>query len=1186
SFLINYVSWAPMSLQLPYLGGPASLGCLYDVRTDQYISGTKLWSPETMEKMTSIRPAVSQTMSIQSESSFSKKASRLEMGASLKLSFLSGMIQVEGAGRYLSDSKTSINSKMLTFECCIMTEFRELNVGSSIEFPKFLDDGAATHVVTAIHFGARAFLVFERELRESEDKSKVSGEFQVVVSKFKALFEAPGKLKAEFDSQELHTFDKIKCRYYGEFQLEPPPLSLKEAIGCIKSFSSENAKSPITVYLTPLSQLGGKPQDMMNKINDEYRNEAVDYCQVLCDVVIAAENRLKLLENTPWHVQRKQLQQFLRLVETHKTRFTQKLASILPGIRETGGSGDELSQILINFRDQSPFDSQRLETWIKNKERECRALQLFGDSLTRSGAKMLTDLSELDKFGMEDGKRILVEFLLPESAFVQKCTAFCNGDTTAAGEDPEAVWIEKEEYISTKSELSVVLNFLRLNPTLQSAFNCRVQTQQSSSIGLQVKQLKSHNWVPVKIPVPPTGFQCVRSGPREAVFTWENSERNSDFKVTAFKSGEQRAEKHQSELTKSNQVELLGLDPGTEYEARVVAAADFGESEPSKSVNFSTGPELSSEYVNKSPVNVKVGSSQEVKPNSEGKIKDELMLSSRKLNDAEPVEYELQMDETVSDEKNQVRKMELGRKDPTSDVVEKVILFVGETGSGKTTLINSMFNYIIGVNFEDKFRFRIITDPKEKSLQKSQSKSQTQWVTAYTFHYREGCQQPFTLTLVDTPGFGDTGGIVNDKKIVDRIREFFSSPAGIDHLDAVGFVVPSSVARLTPTQRYVFDSILSLFGKDIGDNIFVMITFADGNVPPVLESLKEAEIVYKCPTKFNNSAVFAKSHELDSMSQMFNKMFWDLGMHSFKDFFSQLNETEAKSLTLTKDVLIERQRLQTHLIAIKDEINLGISALIRLEREIDVIKNHQKDLDRNKDFTYTVVEEKAVREDIPAGQYITNCLSCNRTCHYICFIRDDNNKANCSAMSNGRCLECPGRCVWSVHKNMQYRFTFVQQTVTKTSEELKNRYTDAQGKLLTASQLAEKVYGEYLQTKAKVMHLVSESKKCLKRLHEIALKPDPLSDVDYIDKLIDAENMNKREGYPERIQQLNDIRELAVRAENLNKDELMKELLENETRVYQKYKDFFQKPKASLFSEATSLVPEDWLDFTSSDIFC
>ncbi|PAA60540.1 hypothetical protein BOX15_Mlig016867g1 [Macrostomum lignano] len=476
---------------------------------------------------------------------------------------------------------------------------------------------------------------------------------------------------------------------------------------------------------------------------------------MLSDVINAAENRLKLLENTPWHVQRDQLQQFLRLVETHKTRFTQKLASILPGIRETGGSGDELSQILTSFRDRSPFDYQRLETWMKNKERECRALQLFGDSLTGSGAKMHSDLSELDKFGMEDGKRILIEFLLPESAFVQKCTAFCKGDTTAAGEDPEATWIEKEEYISTKSELSVVLKFLRLNPTLQSAFNCRVQTQQSSSIGLQVKQLKSHNWVPVEIPVPPTGLQCVRSGPREAFFTWENSERNFDFKVTAFKSGEQRAEKHQSELTKSNQVELLGLDPGTEYEAHVVASADFGESESSKPIKFSTDPPLScSENVKtylclKDPIRKLKGEDfpGQILQLKKKQVKIPAGCSCQRGYCVCPVSFE------VGDSRDCVKP-------------PKFLLIVGETGTGKSTFINGIANAYYRVKYEDKFRFKLIAEPEgqTKEAAANQAHSQTSVVAVYTlFPVNTGgpddsCRSAMDcpLTIIDTPGFGDT----------------------------------------------------------------------------------------------------------------------------------------------------------------------------------------------------------------------------------------------------------------------------------------------------------------------------------------------------------------------------------------------------------------------------------------------
>ncbi|KAK3565618.1 hypothetical protein QTP86_012948 [Hemibagrus guttatus] len=119
--------------------------------------------------------------------------------------------------------------------------------------------------------------------------------------------------------------------------------------------------------------------------------------------------------------------------------------------------------------------------------------------------------------------------------------------------------------------------------------------------------------------------------------------------------------------------------------------------------------------------------------------------------------------------------------------------------------------------------------------------------------------------------------------------------------------VKSALARLTHTQKYIFEAILSIFGKDIANNITIMVNFADGQKPPVLEAIKAADI--PCGKKedgthlhfkFNNSALFAQNIDLDD-EENFDEMFWKMGKGSMKRFFTHLEKMETKSLQLTKE---------------------------------------------------------------------------------------------------------------------------------------------------------------------------------------------------------------------------------------------------------------------------------------------
>ena len=245
-------------------------------------------------------------------------------------------------------------------------------------------------------------------------------------------------------------------------------------------------------------------------------------------------------------------------------------------------------------------------------------------------------------------------------------------------------------------------------------------------------------------------------------------------------------------------------------------------------------------------------------------------------------------------------------------------------GAGKTTLINVMVNYLLGVDWEDDFRFKMIVE----AAAKDQTKSVTQWITAYTTPAQEGSPVPYTLTIIDIPGFGDTEGVEQDKhNIVKQVKKLFSKigPGEIDQLHGIGFVAQSALARLTHTQRYIFDSILAIFGKDVGKNVFMIITFADGQRQPVLDAVKASKISYETAFKFNNSAIYSENKQ-----DTFDRLFWEMGMSSLQTFFTSLGKMPAISLQLTHQVLDEREYLETTMKGLQDKIPRGLDKIEEL----------------------------------------------------------------------------------------------------------------------------------------------------------------------------------------------------------------------------------------------------------------
>lgn len=418
----------------------------------------------------------------------------------------------------------------------------------------------------------------------------------------------------------------------------------------------------------------------------------------------------------------------------------------------------------------------------------------------------------------------------------------------------------------------------------------------------------------------------------------------------------------------------------------------------------------------------------------------------------------------------------------------------------------------------------------------SQAFSQTEWITVYKLYPTAGSKLDYSLNIIDTPGFGGTRGIERDNVIVDQIRHLFSASddQGVSFIDAVCFIVRAPDARLTSMQKYIFTSIMSLFGKNIEPNICTLITFADGAEPPVLASLVESKIPFGSTFTFNNSALFTDKKDLKNITSA--PMFWEMGFCSFQSFFKHIREIKTKCLCQTKNVLEKREQLKTLISNILQHEIVGLSILADLHQHLELLKRNKNELEYNRNFKCKVDEVRQQKVPLAVGQHVTNCLYCNVTCHDNCTIADDDKKQECSVMNEaGNCKICPDKCAWSDHKNAKFCFKYVTETVTKTYDEMKITYEECLEKYALNEHQIQEMVCDIDEVNVRIISLMDEIKRCKSRLNEIALRSDYLPTVEHIDMMIRSEEMEKQPNYFHQLKMLQEFKKMTLVDENVKK---------------------------------------------------
>ncbi|XP_059357003.1 uncharacterized protein LOC132095931 [Carassius carassius] len=498
-----------------------------------------------------------------------------------------------------------------------------------------------------------------------------------------------------------------------------------------------------------------------------------------------------------------------------------------------------------------------------------------------------------------------------------------------------------------------------------------------------------------------------------------------------------------------------------------------------------------------------------------------------------PKRFRLHTDRKDLDDYGKVRKWTFGKKDPSKP--NKIILLVGETGVGKTTLINSMVNYLLGVKFEDEIWYEITEEAAG-----DQSESQTSEITMYEVFPIRG---PISLTIIDTPGYGDTRGLDKDLEVAENLSALFQSNDGVCEVDAVCFVTQASKNRLSDRQHYIISSILSLFGKDIVNNIVFLITHSDG-LPPtnVIGAINKARIPCRRDNSgqpvyflFNNRQ--AEGRHTKERHVRAQRDSWEDSVDGMKHFLQSLTARNRRSLELTSDVLMER---------IQFEASICNLTLRVQEKELKIAEKHQiqEAMKQNKEKieecqNFTIKVKKIVKEKVPIEskswkhRKATTCTVCEENCHeFDCWWVS--NPSKCEVMKDGYCTVCTGKCHHSKHVKEDKKYVIRTSSTTIEFDSIKMDYEKAQEQTKMFLFLMQHIDKDLKEIEDQKSNLLSEAYQTIKNLSQIALKPDSAFTLQHLDFFIPRVREAGKEDW---VQELEEMRRKAV-TEEANKDAL------------------------------------------------
>uniref|UniRef100_A0A1I7ZZT8 RNA polymerase II-associated factor 1 homolog n=1 Tax=Steinernema glaseri TaxID=37863 RepID=A0A1I7ZZT8_9BILA len=220
------------------------------------------------------------------------------------------------------------------------------------------------------------------------------------------------------------------------------------------------------------------------------------------------------------------------------------------------------------------------------------------------------------------------------------------------------------------------------------------------------------------------------------------------------------------------------------------------------------------------------------------------------MSEPSPPEEELEKENKFAGESfgtDNVRTVYAGSSNDTKERESRIIILVGPSGTGKSTLIDCMCNYFYGAKINDPIRYKIADERFDNTTPKKS-------IIKYVFN---GTDMPYRPIVIDTPGIGDPSGVKTDDELKGMIRNWLAFDPR-SHIHVVGLVIPASMTRLTPRSEIELQHTLGLFPRWMHANVVPMVTKCDGAPEPSAVILRHFDLHNHRRFRFNTSALYQK----------------------------------------------------------------------------------------------------------------------------------------------------------------------------------------------------------------------------------------------------------------------------------------------------------------------------------------